>query len=149
LPHEKLREIGMAETTPLEIRVQALHSCANYYAPRLSPATLLPTNIDLPPTDDVPSILAAQSEVVQAMAAGKLEMAAGQVLMNSLALMIRSRESLGVVQPPPLTFDALPDLPGAPGTPTNAEPPAAPPPNTEPSTSDPGTIVAFSRPPPK
>jgi hypothetical protein len=144
LPHEKLREIGMDETKPVEIQVQALHACANYYAPRISPTVLLPTTIDLStPPNDIPSILAAQSEVVQAMAAGRLEMTAGQALMNSLALMIRSREIGTGVSPPIIHIENnLPDLPIGPGDPAN-------PAFAAPAPAEPAVIVPFSKQPQK
>jgi hypothetical protein len=94
LPHEMLRQIGMASKSP-SIKVQALAAAAPYYAPKLANISSTPSppaTINLPELTDVASVLAAQRLVAQAMAGGRLEIAAGQALMNSLALMIKSQE---------------------------------------------------------
>jgi hypothetical protein len=114
----------MDPSQSIEIQVQALNACAPYYAPKISSILQnpLPMTIPLPPLDTVEAILAAQAKVVEAMAAGRLDMTAGQSLMNSLALMIRSRE-LGAAAGPPVIHieNHLPDLPIAENDPAHPQ----------------------------
>jgi hypothetical protein len=69
--------------------VQAAELLLPHYHPL--PAVPLPTTIELPPlTGGASSILRAQELVTSAIADGRLEPGAGQALMQSLAIMIRS-----------------------------------------------------------
>jgi hypothetical protein len=115
LPHEMLRQIGISSKSP-SIKVQALAAAAPYYAPKISniSATPLPsTTIDLPELTDVASVLAAQRQVAQAMAAGRMDSTAGQALINSLALMVKTAEMANASAPQTIVFEGsmIPDLP--------------------------------------
>jgi hypothetical protein len=131
LPHERLRQIGEDPKTSEPTRVQALQAAAPYYAPKLAPISSIapPTTIALPPLSDAPSILDAQRLVAEAMAGGRLEMVAGQAIMNSLALMIRSREALVTTSPPTIVIESgalIQDLPVEETDPSYSKPQSGP-----------------------
>jgi hypothetical protein len=68
--------------------VQAAELLLPYYHP--SPAVPLPTSIELPKLISASAILLAQRLVTEAMAENRLDPHAGQALMQSFAIMIRS-----------------------------------------------------------
>jgi hypothetical protein len=120
LPREALRQIGLTSKSEA-IRVQAMVGAAPYYAPKFSPAPILPTSINLPPITDVQSTIAAQRLVVEAMAGGRLDMAAGQALINSFALMVKTAEMANASVPQTILVEGslIHDLPIDPDDPAN------------------------------
>jgi hypothetical protein len=70
-------------------------------------------SIPLPPITDVQSTIAAQRLVVEAMAGGRLDMTAGQALINSFALMVKTAEMVNASAPTTVVIEGsmIHDLP--------------------------------------